>query len=325
MSDEPFTHSLLPAVPRPPSSASRGGVAAPSAARSHWRAATAAAAGVALSLLFLASGLWKLLDLDAASERMVQSLVPAPLSAPAAMAVAALEALAGILLVLPRSRRWGAWLAAVLLIAFMVYIGVFYNRLLGDDCNCFPWIKRVVGPAFFAGDAAMLLLAMIAGIWSGPSAGLRQAGIALAVVCSLVLGSYAAASFRRGRTSAPALATVDGKTIRLREGRVLLYFFDPECTHCYAVAGQLAKQNWGATRIVVVPTREPQFASSFLEVTTLKAGVSPDVQLLRDALPFTDPPYAVALHDGNIAARFNSGEMEQRSFLDSLRRLGYVR
>lgn len=51
------------------------------------------------------------------------------------MAVPAFETLTGILLLIPRYRRWGAWLAAVMLIAFMVYIGVLYDRLLGDDCN----------------------------------------------------------------------------------------------------------------------------------------------------------------------------------------------
>lgn len=323
MSDEPFPQPFPHPAPRLPFGAD--GDAVTSVARSRWRTAASAIAGVALSLLFLASGAWKLLDLDAASERMVQSLVPAPLSVAAAMAVAAVEVLAAILLLFPRSRRWGAWLAGAMLIVFMVYIGVLYDRLLGDDCNCFPWIKRVVGPAFFAGDAAMLLLALMAGIWSRPSAGMRRLGIVCALAGALVLGSYAAASVRRGRITAPALATVDGKTFRLREGRVLLYFFDPECSHCYAVAEQLARQSWGATRIVVVPTREPQFAGSFLEVTGLKAGVSPDVQLLRAALPFTDPPYAVALQKGAIAAAFHSGEMEQPSFLDTLRRLGHIR
>jgi hypothetical protein len=70
------------------------------------------------------------------------------------------------------SRRWGAWLAGLMLVVFMAYIGVFYHRLLGEDCNCFPWIRRVVGPGFFAGDAGMLALAALAGwrarrAWTG--------------------------------------------------------------------------------------------------------------------------------------------------------------
>ena len=49
-----------------------------------------------------------------------------------------------------------------MLIAFMVYIGVVYDRLIGDECNCFPWIKRVAGSVFFVGDAVMLCLAGVA-------------------------------------------------------------------------------------------------------------------------------------------------------------------
>jgi hypothetical protein len=123
-----------------------------------WKHAAAAACAIILSLLCLASGVWKLSDLDATSERMVQSLVPVALSTPAALAVAICEAFAGVLLLIPRYRRWGAWIAALMLAAFMIYIGVLYDRLLGEDCNCFPWIRRVVGPAFFAGDAAMLFV-----------------------------------------------------------------------------------------------------------------------------------------------------------------------
>ncbi len=38
----------------------------------------------------------------------------------------------------------------------MVYFAVLYDRLLGEDCSCFPWVERVVGPAFFVGDAVRI-------------------------------------------------------------------------------------------------------------------------------------------------------------------------
>jgi hypothetical protein len=65
---------------------------------------------VILSLLFFASGIWKLTDLDATAERMVQSLIPVALSVPAAITVAIAETFTGVLLLIPRFRRWGSWI-----------------------------------------------------------------------------------------------------------------------------------------------------------------------------------------------------------------------
>ena len=117
---------------------------------------------------------------------------------------------------------------------------------------------------------------------------------------------------------------VDGKLLSLRQGRILLYFFDPECTHCLGVARAMSKHRWGGTRLVAVPTREPQFAVDFLEYASLAAAVSPDAAALRQSLPFGDPPYAVAVDTGKVVATFNSGEMEQPGYFETLRRLGFV-
>lgn len=277
-----------------------------------------------LGLLFLASGIWKFTDLDATAERMVQSLVPVALSMPAALSVAIWETFAGILLLMRRYRRWGAWIAGLMLVAFVIYIGALYDRLLGEDCNCFPWIRRVVGPAFFAGDAAMVVLAGLAGRWSVKSRGWRHAALILCCVCLVACGSYAVSAVRRSRANVPETAVVDGKRLNLRKGRLLLYFFDPECTHCLAVAREMSRCSWGATRIVVVPTRELRFASGFLEDTGLRAGISPDAASLRKALPFADPPYAFALDRGRVVATFNSGQMEGESYYATLKRLGHL-
>ena len=290
----------------------------------RWKSTAGAASAVILGLLFLASGIWKLTDLDATAERMVQSLVPVALSVPAALAVAISETFAGVLLLIPRYRRWGAWTAGLMLVAFMIYIGVLYGRLLGEDCNCFPWIRRVVGPAFFAGDAVMLALAGLTGWWSSKSQGWRRAAIGLGCVCLVAGGSYAVSAIRRNHADAPETAVVDGQPLNLRQGRILLYFFDPECSHCYTVAREMSKRKWGTTRIVVLPTREQRFARSFLQDTGLRTGISPDAESLRKIFPFTDPPYAVALDRGKAAATFNSGQMEGETYYETLKRLGHL-
>ena len=299
--------------------------ASPAGGRSAgWKSRAGAVAAVILSLLFFASGIWKLTDLDATAERMVQSLVPVALSMPAAIGVAIAETFTATLLLMPRFRRWGSWIAGLMLIAFMIYIGALYNRLTGEECNCFPWIQRVVGPAFFAGDAAMLALAGLAGWWSGRSQGRRRAAVIFCFVCLVACGSYAASAIRRGHADAPETAVVDGKPLNLRQGRVLLYFFDPECSSCYAVAQKLSKREWGNTRIVALATREQRFARSFVTDSGLRAGISPDAESLQKVFPFTDPPYAVALDRGKPVARFNSGELEAGTDYETLKRLGHL-
>jgi uncharacterized membrane protein len=293
-------------------------------ARARWPSIAAAAAALVLALVFLVSGLWKLLDLHATAERMVQVLVPLPLSAPAAFAVAIAETTTGILLVLPRYRRWGAVAAALLLVAFMGYIGLMYDRLLGEDCSCFPWVRRVVGPSFFAGNAAMLSLAAI-GAWRSPPARGWRVPLAVACVVTLLAGSsYAGASWLRRDVDVPEGATVQGDAFSLRDGRVLLYFFDPECTHCYAVARDMSNRHWGSIRLVIVAIREPQFAQAFLDDTGLRAAIADDAELLRNAFPFTEPPYAVALRDGRAVVRFNSAQLERPAWYATLDELGYL-
>lgn len=293
--------------------------------RPGWKLITGTVSAVALSLLFLASGIWKLTDLDATAERMVQTLVPVVLSMPAAVGVAICETFAGLLLLIPRYRRWGAWVAALMLVAFMIYIGVLYNRLLGEDCNCFPWIQRVVGPAFFAGDAAMLVMAALAARWSRDPQGWRQAAAILGGVCLLAGVSFALSMVRRAHFDVPETISVDGRPLNLRQEHVLLYFFDPECTHCLAVAQEMGRRDWGATPVVALATREQRFAAEFVKQADLQAGISPDAELLRKSISFTDPPYAVALTRGRVAATFNSGQMESETYYEELTRHGHLR
>jgi uncharacterized membrane protein YphA (DoxX/SURF4 family) len=289
-----------------------------------WKSGAGLLSAIVLALIFLVSGLWKVLDPFSAAERMIQSLVPASLSMPAALAAGIFETFAGVLLLTPRYRRWGAALAGAMLIAFMIYIGAFYNRLLGDDCNCFPWIRRVVGPVFFITDALMLVPALGAAFWSRKPSGLRIPAVVLALVAVFSLSVYGIRAAGRTGLRAPDSIAVDGQRFSLGAGRILLYFFDPECSHCLTVAREMSRQQWQHTEIIAVPTVNPQFAGAFLRDAGLQARVSSDSALLRKTFTFTDPPYAVALFQGRQAASFNSGELE-RAVYPALKRLGFIR
>lgn len=294
-----------------------------SAARIPWKNAIGLSAAILVAAIFLVSGLWKILDPFSAAERMIQSLIPAALSMPAALAAGIAETFTGVLLLIPRYRRWGAWIAVLMLLAFMIYIGILYNRLLGDDCNCFPWIRRIVGPMFFLTDALMVLAALGAAVWSRKPAGLRLPAVILTGVIVFASGAYVVNATARSGLAAPATIIVDGESRSLGAGRFVLYFFDPECSHCLMVAREMSRQQWRYTEIIAVPTSQPQFAQAFLADAGLKVRVSPDAALLRQTFKFTDAPYAVVLSQGRQVAAFNSGQLESAVY-PALRQLGFI-
>jgi hypothetical protein len=210
-----------------------------------------------------------------------------------------------------------------MLVAFLGYIGYHYQALRGEECNCFPWVQRAVGPVFFIGDAVMLCLAYFAGAWSGPSSGKRGAILVLGAVTVFALVSYGVAAASQRGTLAPASITVQGSPVSLHDGKVFIYFFDPECMHCETAAREMAKFNWTGTTVIAVPTAQPQFSEEFLSSSGLKAAISYDVKPLREKFSFVDSPAAVALVRGRQKALITHFEGEQLE--KTLRELEFIR
>ena len=106
----------------------------------------------------------------------------------------------------------------------------------------------------------------------------------------------------------------------MQEGKVYIFFFDPECLHCLDAARKMSKMNWGDTKIVVVPSRVPQFAHSFLQDAKLTgAGVSNDFELLRKTFPYVSTPAAVAIEDGREKVKIAQfGEIEPEATLKKI-------
>src|SRR5579871_1405201 len=154
-----------------------------------WKKAISATAAILLAILFFVSGAWKLSDPFLWAQALTEFRVPAVLSLPFTLALGVGEMLGAVLITVPRFRRWGSWLIALLLVAFMIYIGANYTTLAGKDCSCFPLVKRTIGPGFFIGDTVMLLMAGVAGWWARPSENLRGALVILGAV-----GVFAAVS-----------------------------------------------------------------------------------------------------------------------------------
>src|SRR6266404_6128353 len=274
------------------------------------------------SALFLLAGVWKITDAPAFAVRLAQLKVPQELTLPASVLLGIVETFAAVLILVPRFRRWGAWLATLLLVVFMIYIGVNYNALHGADCSCFPWLKRAVGPMFFVGDAFMLALAVVAGVWARRSENLRSAVLVLGAVVVFALVSYGVAATRNSGAKAPDTVMVDGKPYSLQHGRIFIYFFNPECTHCLDAGRRMAKLNWGDTGFIGVATEQPQFAQGFMQMTGLKGVVSTDLALLRKTFPFTDTPAGVALENGYEKESLSKFEGEEPAA--TLKKLGFA-
>jgi uncharacterized membrane protein YphA (DoxX/SURF4 family) len=288
-----------------------------------WKALVATAAAVIVGLLFIVAGVWKITDPFGAATRMAQALIPAKISLAAAIGFGIVETAGGVFLFVPRFRRWGAWICSALLIAFMIYFAANYTALRGEECSCFPWLKRAVGPEFFIGDALMLAAALLAGWWATPSYGIRNAAIIFCAISVFAGVSYGVMAARQTGAKAPDTITADGKQVSLQTGRFLIYFFDPECSHCDAAARAMAKHNWDGTKVIAVPTRVPQFSREFLTSTGLRAAVSEDYELLKTVFPFVSAPYAVAIEHGRQKAsltRFDEQEPES-----TLRKLSFIR
>ncbi|MCS6953611.1 MAG: hypothetical protein RMK57_13485 [Bryobacterales bacterium] len=289
----------------------------------RWRAWLGGTAGLLLGLAFIVAGIWKITDPLGAAVRLQQAQVPHFLSLPAAVTLGIFETFAGTLLLVPKLRRWGAWLTGLLLAAFMIYIAAYYDVLRGEECNCFPWIQRAVGPAFFLTDALMLAMAWLAGWGARPSEDKRAAALVFGAVAVFALVFLGVALARQTGIKAPDSILVEGRPLALAEGRVFIFFFNPECLHCDRAARELARLNWGQTRVVAAPTQLAQFGREFLQSSGLKALLTTDTELLRRTFPFTDVPYGVAIENGYQRAAFT--HFEGPGLAASLRRLGFVR
>jgi uncharacterized membrane protein YphA (DoxX/SURF4 family) len=288
-----------------------------------WKTAVSWLSAIVLAAAFLASGLWKVTDAQGWAIRLTQLKFPESLSLAAALVVGITETMGGVMVLVPRFRRWGAMLTGLLLVAFMIYMAVNYTALKGADCSCFPIVKRAVGPMFFVGDAALLLLAPLAAVWAKPSSGPRSALVILGAVAVFAGVSYGVNEARQTGTKAPDTITVAGQPYSLQQGKIFLFFFDPECLHCLDAAKRMSHYNWGDTRVVAIPIQQPQFAKGFLEDTKLKAVVSNDLKQLRALFPFVSTPAGVALENGREKAPLTKFEAEEPEV--TLKQLGFVR
>jgi uncharacterized membrane protein YphA (DoxX/SURF4 family) len=297
-----------------------------SAAAVSWQRMVAAVCAILLGIIFLVSGVWKVLDPFKTGELLEQAKVPAGFGRLGASALGTLEVLAAFMLFYPRLRRWGGLLGSGLIVFFLGWIGYYYSALVGKECSCFPIIKRSIGPGFFLGDGVMLLLGLAAFAWSAKVVSAKLPATALAAIALLAGVSYGVNTWKHSNVQVPTPVIVEGKPQNLAEGKVLLFFYDPSCMHCDAAARFMSKLNWGDTKVVAIPTVNPQWAGSFLHDTGFKqATTSLELDKLKKAFPFVDPPYGVALLDGQVKETFTQAQFNEPLPQPDLQKLGFVK
>lgn len=298
-----------------------------------WKAVASHVAAAFVAILFIGAGLYKAIDPFHWSRLLEELLFPPQYSLPFTLLLSVGEVFGGVLILMPRYRRYGAALTTVMLIGFMAYIGIHYSQLIGKDCSCFPWVKRTVGPGFFMGDGAFLLAAILAGLWAKPVMAHLQMkfGAAFAVLAAAVVftgGGYAYAASQQTGAKAPESVLVDGKPLSLEHGRFFVFFFDPECSHCRDAGKHMSTYHWkSGITIVGVPTRMARFAPGFMTGTHLNGLVSSDLDKLKTAFPLPgDPPYGVYIDNGRQvgAVAHYDDEDDGKEPAATLRQLGLI-
>lgn len=291
----------------------------------RWKQTAGAVAAVLLGVVYLLAGGWKVLSPFQAGEVLEQAKVPAGFGALGAVSLGTLEVLAALLLFLPQFRRLGALLGSGLMVFFICWVAYYYKALVGHECSCFPIIKRTVGPGFFVGDGVLLLLGVIAYFWSARIRALKMPALAFVSLIVLAGVSFGMNSSSQQNVEVPTPLVVNGKPQNLTTGKVFLYFYDPECSHCTAAARFMSTLNWGDTKIVGIPTNDPQFAKDFLETTNFKAETSLETAKLRKAFTFVNPPFGVALVDGRVKQTFGQAQFNEPSPEADLKKLEFVK
>ena len=98
----------------------------------RWQVIAGWAFAIFLSILLGPSfRTWKLGSPIDWAARLIQFTVPGELATPATLAVGIAELFGGVLILVPRFRRWGGWLLALLLAVFMLFVGIKYKTLVG--------------------------------------------------------------------------------------------------------------------------------------------------------------------------------------------------
>ncbi|MCC7022569.1 MAG: TlpA family protein disulfide reductase [Thermomicrobiales bacterium] len=129
------------------------------------------AARLILAVVFVVSGVAKLLDLSGAQAAMRSFGVPESMTRAAGIALPIAEIVIALLLIPAASAIWGGLLAFLLLLAFVAAIGYNLSKGRKFECHCFGQLSRSeIGPQTLIRNAVLAVIAgfvVVAGIARG--------------------------------------------------------------------------------------------------------------------------------------------------------------
>jgi hypothetical protein len=115
---------------------------------------------------------------------------------------------------------------------------------------------------------------------------------------------------------------VEGRPYSLEHGKILLFYFDPACMHCFESAQRMSKLHWGDTRVVGVPISQVRFAAQFMQDTGFRMAITTDREKLKAVFPYAGVPAGVVIEDGRQKAALVKFDSEEPAA--SLKRLGLI-
>ncbi len=113
-----------------------------------WKNTISGVAALLLAILFFASGAWKLTDPFQWAHALTEFKVPSAFALPFTLALGIGETLSAVLVLVPRFRRWGSWLIALMLVGFMLYVVRITARWPARIAVVFPWSNAPLVPHF---------------------------------------------------------------------------------------------------------------------------------------------------------------------------------
>jgi hypothetical protein len=168
------------------------------------------------------------------------------------------------------------------------------------------------------------MLAMAGFAWLGArrSEGKRAVALIAGAVTVFAAVSFGVGEARQTGTRAPESILVEGKSYSLQQGKVFLFYFDPQCMHCFDSAKRMSQLHWGDTRVVGVPISQAHYAAQFMQDTGFSMAITTDLAKLKEVFPYAGVPAGVALENGREKAPLTKFEGEEPAA--TLKQLGLV-
>ena len=308
-------------------------------------------AGVALAAVFVVSSIAKLVDRDGTREAVAGFGVPASLAPLVAAALAPVELVVALLILMPATATLGVILALLLLVAFTTAVGFAMAAGRHPDCHCFGRIgaadvsgRTIVRNAVLAGLGVVALAGQARA--DRPSGGELFVAVALGLlVAALVIAveGLAGRAARKRRETADEMAFEAGPSggqhdpvpdIRLptlgggdasvhellrSELPLLLVTLSPGCGSCKKLRPDVAQwanilANRVTVAVVATGSREGN-KPSYVDAPHLTVLIDESGEL-REQLGTTATPSAVLVGpDGHLSSGVANGESLVRRLL----------